>query len=252
MPAAAQPGAVAAPEAFSEAIDGSTVEFVMLPLPGEGETLWMSRTEITWDLYDIYLYRLDQADPDAADADGLARPSKPYVPPDRGWGHAGFPAIGMTRHAAEQFCVWLSARTGRTYRLPTHEEWLRACDTDDERPIEKRAWFAGNADRRTHAVGTRLANAHGFVDLIGNAAEWVDTGAGKNTIVGGSYRDGQPSCASSETQQFGWNASDPQFPKSQWWLADAPFVGFRVVCEDAPRPEAEDSEPSPTTTEVRP
>jgi hypothetical protein len=25
--------------------------------------------------------------------------------------------------------------------------------------------------------------------------------------------------------------NDPQNPKSQWWLTDAPFVGFRVVCE---------------------
>ena len=27
-----------------------------------------------------------------------------------------------------------------------------------------------------------------------------------------------------------WNASDPQIPKSVWWLADGGFVGFRVVC----------------------
>jgi len=25
--------------------------------------------------------------------------------------------------------------------------------------------------------------------------------------------------------------NDPQNPKSQWWLTDAPFAGFRVVCE---------------------
>src|SRR5438094_730819 len=28
-----------------------------------------------------------------------------------------------------------------------------------------------------------------------------------------------------------WNETDPQFPKSRWWLADAPFVGFRIVRE---------------------
>ena len=27
------------------------------------------------------------------------------------------------------------------------------------------------------------------------------------------------------------NQSDPQIPSSIWWLADAGFVGFRVVCE---------------------
>jgi hypothetical protein len=30
--------------------------------------------------------------------------------------------------------------------------------------------------------------------------------------------------------------TDPQYPKSRWWLSDAPFVGFRVVC-DAPAPQ---------------
>ncbi|RYG96080.1 formylglycine-generating enzyme family protein, partial [archaeon] len=26
-----------------------------------------------------------------------------------------------------------------------------------------------------------------------------------------------------------WNRRDPQIPKSRWWNADAPFVGFRLV-----------------------
>jgi hypothetical protein len=30
------------------------------------------------------------------------------------------------------------------------------------------------------------------------------------------------------------NATDPQIPKSMWWLADGGFVGFRVVCEAPP------------------
>jgi hypothetical protein len=28
-----------------------------------------------------------------------------------------------------------------------------------------------------------------------------------------------------------WQETDPQFPKSRWWLADGKFVGFRIVCE---------------------
>ena len=26
-----------------------------------------------------------------------------------------------------------------------------------------------------------------------------------------------------------WNDRDPQIPKSKWWNADAPFIGFRLV-----------------------
>jgi hypothetical protein len=28
-----------------------------------------------------------------------------------------------------------------------------------------------------------------------------------------------------------WQETDPQIPKSRWWLADGRFVGFRLVCE---------------------
>jgi len=35
-----------------------------------------------------------------------------------------------------------------------------------------------------------------------------------------------------ERQTPEWNMTDPQYPKSRWWLSDAPFVGFRVVCEE--------------------
>ena len=38
-----------------------------------------------------------------------------------------------------------------------------------------------------------------------------------------------------ESQTRAWNANDAAFPKSRWWLSDAPFVGFRVVCEEGPR-----------------
>jgi hypothetical protein len=26
-----------------------------------------------------------------------------------------------------------------------------------------------------------------------------------------------------------WNRRDPQIPRSRWWNADAPFIGFRIV-----------------------
>jgi hypothetical protein len=34
-----------------------------------------------------------------------------------------------------------------------------------------------------------------------------------------------------QKQDSSWNASDPNLPKSRWWLSDGSFVGFRVVCE---------------------
>ena len=37
--------------------------------------------------------------------------------------------------------------------------------------------------------------------------------------------------ASRRVQDASWNETDPQLPKSRWWLSDAPFVGFRLVRE---------------------
>jgi len=195
---------------------------------------WISTTEITWDVYDVFVFELDLED-DEEDLDGVSRPSKPYVPPDRGFGHAGYAAIGMTRKAAEEFCVWLSARSGRTYRLPTEAEWRLACvlGGTGEAPADERAWHSGNADRKTQPVAKKAPNALGLYDMHGNVAEWI-AGDGKPTALGGSYRQdaGAIGCDHELKQDTTWNMSDPQIPKSQWWLADCSWVGFRVVCED--------------------
>jgi hypothetical protein len=76
--------------------------------------------------------------------------------------------------------------------------------------------------------------------LVGNVAEWCHPAdGGKPVVMGGSYRTpaGELNALSTtgERQSREWNASDPSFPKSVWWLGDGPFVGFRVVCEEGPK-----------------
>ncbi len=221
---------------FVESIPGTTSRLEMRPVPAGagGGAFWMSRTEIPFDLFDVFVYRMDAADPDRPDdADGVTRPSRPYIPPDRGFGHAGFPAIGLSAKNAHAFCAWLSSKTGRRYRLPTEAEWERACGPDAGAPLDEAAWHAGNSGGTTHAVATKRGNALGLHDMLGNAAEWCVAPDGTHVVRGGSYLDAPADVhpRARERESRAWNASDPQIPKSPWWLVDNGFVGFRIVCE---------------------
>jgi formylglycine-generating enzyme required for sulfatase activity len=236
----------AAPQAYRESIAGTLVTFEMVPVPAgsvivDGKQVQVGpfhigRTEATWDMYDVFALQLDTPK-DRGRADAVARPSQPYGAPDYGWGHAGYPAISVTRAAAEAFCEWLTTKTGKQYRLPTEAEWAHAAAlAAAEGPLtaERRAaiaWHRGNSEGRTHPVGTRAADALGLFDLFGNAAEWVATTDGSLAVRGGSFRDAADHVGpdARAVQVGAWNERDPQLPKSRWWLSDAPFAGFRVV-----------------------
>ena len=235
----AEPAADQAYETRTIRVPGTTVSFdlVRCPAPGEqGGWLWVLRTEVPWELYDIFVYGLDQPADDADGADATARPSKPYVPPDRGFGHQGYPAMGMTRHAAEAFCEWLGDAVGLPLRLPTDAEWAHLASAGGEDAPEdpsEHAWSVENADYTTHPVGRREPNRFGLHDMLGNVAEWVMTDSRRARAMGGSYRDPADECTpwSVMEQDRSWNASDPQIPKSRWWLADCSWVGFRFVTD---------------------
>lgn len=227
--------AVSTPTTYQETIPGTIVRFDMALVPGDsgGDIVpfYLGRTEVTWDMYDVFALGLDQKTPEGA-PDAVARPSRPYGAPDYGWGHAGYPAISVARGGAAAFAAWLSGVTGRRYRLPAEGEWehaarLAAAGAD----LDRIAWHRGNAAGKTHPAGRRPPDALGLFDLFGNAAEWVESRDGAPAVRGGSFRDPveQIGPGARAVQDVGWNERDPQLPKSQWWLSDAPFVGFRLA-----------------------
>jgi formylglycine-generating enzyme required for sulfatase activity len=197
-------------------------------------------------------------------SDAVTRPSKPYVDMSFGMGKNGFPAISMTQHAANKFCHWLSAKTGQFYRLPTEAEWEYACRAgttttyyfgDDANQLTNHAWFFDNSNSKYQRVGKKLPNPWGLYDMHGNVVEWVidqydadyyKACAEKGTAIdpwnqatkpyphsvrGGSWDDDPPALRSAARRgsQRSWKATDPQLPKSIWYLTDAQTVGFRVV-----------------------
>jgi formylglycine-generating enzyme required for sulfatase activity len=231
---------------FEEKIPGTVVSFRMIQVPdgrsavGGKEVpvkgLAVAEAEVTWDLYDIYAFQLDLPPEDRDKTeDARSRPSKPYGAPDRGFGHAGFPALGIHHQAAMRFCEWLSKKTGKKYRLPTEAEWeyfARAGTADNPANIEEISWHYDNTEQ-TQAVKKKKPNAWGIYDTFGNVMEWVLTADGEPVCVGGSYLEKPKDMSFGWRKPFdpNWQADDAHSPKSKWWLSNGPQVGLRVVCE---------------------
>jgi formylglycine-generating enzyme required for sulfatase activity len=294
------PDSAAASEAemkpYVELVEHANAKIDMVPIPGgkfvmgspateadrkedEGpqhevaiDAFWMGKYEITWDAYEVWMSDLDvfkrtalgieaNARDKAADEFQLSQPTEPYTDMTFGMGTRGYPAICMTDHAARTFCKWLTAKTGRYYRLPTEAEWEYACRAgtttayyfgDDPSQLEEHAWFYENSEQYAK-VGTKKPNPWGLYDMHGNVSEWVldqyipDFYAGEagradrplaiptteypRVVRGGGWDDdpdrlrSAARIASSEE----WKQQDPQLPQSIWYFTDALSVGFRVV-----------------------
>lgn len=277
-------------EAYQEVIAGSEETIKMLPIQGGTfkmgsnkaekseapahdvlvDDFWMSAYEITWDQYQLFAERqIDGAiNPEIGhevniEIDAVAAATTPYVDMSHGMGRKGYPVVNITEHAALTFCKWLSAKTGKFYRLPTEAEWEYACRAgstedygfgNDSTQLEAYAWYKANSDDKYQKVGLKKPNAFGLYDMHGNVAEltmdqygetsyakrdgqitknpWVrPTELYPRAVRGGSWRDAATDLRASARigSEAAWKRIDPQIPKSKWWFTNASHVGFRIV-----------------------
>jgi formylglycine-generating enzyme required for sulfatase activity len=99
------------------------------------------------------------------------------------WNGDAQPVIGVNWYEAVAYTRWLSAQTGRDYRLPTEAEWEKAARGTDGRIYPwgndyRQEWL--NSDDvigRTTPVGTypEGASPYGVLDMAGNVWEWTAT-----------------------------------------------------------------------------
>ena len=247
------PVSSAALQSYALTLPGSVVKVDMIAIPGGTlavggkavpvKPFWMASMETSWEAFDAFQASGPPSkayDQTKYDADAIARPSKSYILPDLGWGHHGFPAINISILSATMYCRWLSTQTGHKYRLPTEAEWEYACRAGAKTnaplapaQLDKVAWYAGNSDKRSRMVGKKQPNAWKLYDMLGNVGEWAIDADGKQVLCGGTFKDeaGKVGPGARERQTSAWQQTDPQLPKSRWWLSDGRFVGFRVVRE---------------------
>jgi len=176
---------------------------------------------------------------------------------------ADHPVVGVSRSTARAYCRWLSSSDPEAdYRLPTDREWSLAAGLVHEPPhpaarcpaplLDLYPWgqiwpplpgsgnFAGeerrdihphlrgyrDAHRATSPVGSFDPCAHGYFDLGGNVAEWVEE---EVPFLRGLARGAS------------WRSGPDEVHISHRHILDAEraydHVGFRVVRTPAPQPD---------------
>lgn len=150
---------------------------------------------------------------------------------------------------------------------------------DDPTQLAAYGWFTETSkDTGPRKVGLGKPNAYGLCDMHGNVAEWVQDEfsasgyvgltdeiaaakgqplgvldvLGKPTvhdsrvIRGGSWQDPAEGCRSAArigSNYTEWKDTDPNLPKSPWWMTDDPCrgIGFRLLrsIDELPRDKIE-------------
>jgi formylglycine-generating enzyme required for sulfatase activity len=151
------------------------------------------------------------------------------------------PVVNVSWNDAVAFCQWLSAKEGKTYRLPTEAEWEYSCRAgtttrfhsgEEEDTLKTVAHYA------KHKPGTPEANAWGLYDMHGNVWEWCQDWYDKDYYktcpkqdpqgpVGGVVRVLRGGSFAEEAERC--RAAYRSCVIASW---DCSFdIGFRVVCE---------------------
>ena len=178
-----------------------------------------------------------------ADYDRFTHPNKVD---DEGWGRGRRPVINVSWDDANEYAAWLSAETGKRYRLATEAEWEYAARAGS---TTEYSWgndigsnranchndYCGDRWDYTAPAGSFSANAWGLHDMHGNVWEWVqdcwnDSYAGAPTD-GGAWTSGK--CGRRVIRGGSWldvpgsmrSANRHRYPRSNRFYD----IGFRLA-----------------------
>lgn len=110
--------------------------------------------------------------------------TKRELPDDNGWGRGSRPVINVSWQDAVAFTEWLSAQSGRKFRLPSEAEWEFAARGGTTTLFPWGNELGENLancngcgstwdNKSTAPVGSFKPNGYGLYDVVGNVYEWV-------------------------------------------------------------------------------
>jgi sulfatase modifying factor 1 len=152
--------------------------------------VWVDRFAIaryaaTNRLYSAYLYATSRQAPPGWNDSRFNRPDQPVT--------------SVSWFDAVDYCEWLTATTGKLYRLPTEAEWERAArggldaklytwgdEPPQDQPHYSELWLSG-----PEPVGRRPPNGFGLYDISENVHEWCSDWYDENYYQGSPERNPQ-------------------------------------------------------------
>jgi formylglycine-generating enzyme required for sulfatase activity len=175
-----------------------------------------------------------------------------YRPNDQNWGRGRQPVINVDWDDAQQYVVWLSLVTGKTYRLLSEAEYeyaTRAGTTTaypwgndiklNGQPMANCLGCGSKWDfSQTAPVGSFPPNNFGLYEMVGNLLEWVEDCRHDNYV--GAPADGSPWLAEANGYcdnrviRSAANGNPPSAVRSAFRSvspngARVSFLGFRVA-----------------------
>ncbi len=167
-----------------------------------------------------------------------------YLPdiPDDSWDRENRPVMNVSWDDAQSYVRWLSARTGKSYRLLSESEWEYVARAGTETAYSWGDSVGVNRancrdddcgdqwSSKTAPVGSFAANAWGVYDMHGNVGEWVQDCW--NDSYEGAPADGSAweseGCSDRVTRGGSWyyDPKDLRSAKRDPWPTGFRFRGF--------------------------